>query len=79
MRWTWLAVSAAGIGVLALGLLWFLQGSALLHIEPVLCTADCTPIVGHQPAWQVAGGVAILLGALAIALAVRKLRRLTPR
>ncbi|MEU0312655.1 hypothetical protein [Nocardioides sp. NPDC006273] len=64
-----------GLGVIALGALWFLQGSELVHIQPVLCAADCEPVVGHQPVWQLAGVVAILTGALASLAALRKLRR----
>lgn len=64
-----------GLGAIALGALWFLQGSDLVHIQPVLCAADCEPVVGHQPVWQLAGAVAILTGTLASLAALRKLRR----
>ncbi len=31
-----------------LGLLWFLQGSDLVHIKPILCFANCQPITGKS-------------------------------
>lgn len=75
MRWIWMSASAVGLAVSGVGILWFLQGSDLVHIEPIACVGDCEPIVGHHPEWQVAGAVAVLTGALATTLAVRKLRR----
>jgi hypothetical protein len=75
MRWIWMSVSVVGLAVIAVGLLWFLQGSDLVHIDPIACAANCEPIVGYRPAWQVAGAVAVLTGALATTLAVRKVRR----
>lgn len=75
MRWLWVLVSMLGLLAVGLGLLWFLQGSDLVHIDPIACASDCEPIVGHQPGWQVAGAVATAIGALASALAVRRLRR----
>lgn len=75
MRWTWMSVLAIGVGVVALGTLWFLQGSDVVHIEPVLCVGECEPVVGHHPEWQLAGVGAVVAGGLATGLAVRKLRR----
>ena len=74
MRWVWVLVLLSGVGLGSVGILWFLQGSDLVHMDPLLCAADCRPIVGHQPAWQVAGGVTTLVGALTAVLAARKLR-----
>lgn len=75
MRWIWMSVLAVALAVSGVGILWFLQGSDLVHIEPIACAGDCEPIVGHHPEWQVAGTVAVLAGAVATTLAVRKLRR----
>lgn len=75
MRWIWTSLAVAGLPVIAVGVLWFLQGSDLVHIEPIACATDCEPLVGHRPAWQAAGAAAILTGALSITLATRKLRR----
>ena len=57
MRWIWMALAAAGLGVSGVGCLWFLQGSDLVHIEPIACVGDSEPIVGRHPEWQVAGAV----------------------
>lgn len=73
MRWTWITLLLTGLGVAALGTLWFLQGSDLVHMQPVLCAADCEPVVGHQPAWQLAGAAAVSAGGFASIVAVRKL------
>lgn len=70
----WVSVVVVGLVTVALGLLWFLQGSDLLHIDPIACATDCEPVVGHHPAWQVAGTVAVVIGTGATAWAVRKLR-----
>ena len=74
MRWIWTSVSVIGVGVGALGALWFLQGSDLVHIDPILCVGDCEPVVGHHPSWQVAGAAAFAGGAFVTTLAVRRRR-----
>jgi hypothetical protein len=74
MRWMWIAVSVMGLAGIALGLLWFLQGSNLLHIDPIACTANCEPIEGHQPAWQIAGAIAVAVGLVATFTGWRKAR-----
>jgi len=55
-----------GIIISLLGLLWFLQGSGLVHIKPILCFADCQPITGKSLQWQIMGAVAFVFGALVI-------------
>jgi len=61
------------IGVL-LGGLWLLQGLGLVHIEPVLCVAECETIEGPSPGWAVAGFVLAAAGAAAIWFGVRRRR-----
>jgi hypothetical protein len=56
----------AGIILLLLGLLWFLQGSDLVHIKPILCFANCTPITGKSMTWQIVGGVVFIMGAIIV-------------
>jgi hypothetical protein len=51
-----------GIFLLLLGLLWFLQGSDLVHIKPILCFANCTPITGKSMMWQIVGGAVFIAG-----------------
>lgn len=74
MRIVWGALGVVGLVAVAVGSLWFLQGSDLLHIDPIACAADCEPVEGHQPAWQVAGGVAVAVGLGASSTAWRKFR-----
>lgn len=74
MRWMWTLVSVVGLIAIALGLLWFLQGSTLVRIDPIACAANCEPTEGHQPAWQAAGAITVIAGALTATVAVRKMR-----
>ena len=52
-----------GITLVALGLLWSLQGADLVRIKPLLCVANCEPMVGGSVTWLIVG-----IGALAIGL-----------
>jgi len=52
-----------GAIILLLGLLWFLQGSDLVHIKPILCFADCEPVPGKSLQWQIMGAAAFVAGA----------------
>ena len=52
-----------GVVLLSLGLLWFLQGSDLVHIKPILCFANCEPITGRSITWQIVGAVVFIAGA----------------
>ena len=53
---------AVGLLLTALGVLWTLQGSDLIRIEPILCFADCEPLVGGSSGWVVAGLVSLAIG-----------------
>lgn len=59
----------------ALGILWFLQGSDIVHIRPILCVANCEPITGHTPLWQVIGAVAFIAGVWLVGVNIRKSKR----
>jgi hypothetical protein len=66
------------VGALAvlLGGLWLLQGLGVVHIEPVLCVADCATLEGPSPMWVVIGFLVLAAGLAAIYFS---LRRRTPR
>jgi uncharacterized BrkB/YihY/UPF0761 family membrane protein len=49
-----------------LGLLWFLQGSDLVYMKPILCFANCKPITGKSLQWQIMGVIAFVIGAIII-------------
>lgn len=74
MRWLLMSLVVVGLTVMALGVLWFLQGSDLIRIDPIACAGNCEPMVGHHPGWQAAGAIAATTGALATTVSVRKLR-----
>jgi hypothetical protein len=58
-----------------LGLLWFLQGSDLVHLKPILCFADCESIVGKNTQWQIIGAIAFVLGAVIVGACVKYISR----
>lgn len=62
------------VGTIAtlLGLLWFLQGSDIVHLQPILCFANCEPITGKSPLWQVIGAIVFVIGLVVI---VKRIRR----
>jgi len=64
-----------GVAAALLGLLWLLQGAALLHVRPILCLADCKPLEGRSVGWIAAGAVVLLVGLLAIAAGFRRRSR----
>jgi len=51
-----------GAFIASLGLLWFLQGMAIIQMRPILCVANCGPIVGGSPLWAAAGVIAFVVG-----------------
>ncbi len=59
-----------------LGLLWFLQGADIVHIQPILCVANCQPITGVSPVWQMVGAIAFLAGTLATYMCARLIKRI---
>ncbi len=63
-----------GTALLLLGLLWFLQGSDLVHVKPILCFANCQPIAGKSLAWKIAGAVVSIAGASIIYKSLKKKR-----
>ncbi|WP_332688824.1 hypothetical protein [Devosia sp.] len=67
----WIAV-AIGVVAMLLGGLWFLQGTGLVTIAPILCVAECEALQGPSLPWAIAGLLALLFGAT---LLWRSLRR----
>ena len=55
-----------------LGLLWFLQGTDLVHVRPILCFANCQPLQGGSVGWMTAGALFMILGLVAVAVGVRR-------
>jgi len=66
-----IALIILGIILSFLGILWFLQGSDLVHINPILCFADCTPITGTSVTWQIAGGIVFVIGVVILAACLK--------
>jgi len=62
----------AGAFIAALGLLWFLQGMAIVEMRPILCVADCEPIVGGSLFWAAAGVIMFIIGVGVVFLSTRR-------
>jgi len=58
--------TTAGTILFSLGILWVLQGADVVHIKPILCFANCEPLVGGSPAWLVIGLIVAFVGALLV-------------
>ena len=63
-----------GVALTLLGLLWLLQGADLVHIRPILCMANCTPLEGGSVGWMAAGALVLVVGLLVIASGIRRRR-----
>ena len=61
-----------GIVFFALGVLWALQGADLIRIKPILCVANCEPLVGGSVTWLIVGVVAIAVGVGVLITAIRQ-------
>jgi len=61
-----------GAFIAALGLLWFLQGMAIIELRPILCVANCEPLVGGSPSWAVAGAIAFIIGVVVVFFSARR-------
>lgn len=58
-----------------LGLLWFLQGSDLVHMKPILCFANCEPITGGSLQWQIIGAAVFAIGVFFIYRSFKKIKQ----
>jgi len=63
-----------GVALTLLGLLWLLQGADLVHIRPILCVANCTPLEEGSVGWMTAGALVLVVGLLVIASGIRRRR-----
>ena len=61
-----------GAFIALLGLLWLLQGAALIQMRPILCVANCEPIVGRSLFWAAIGVVAFIIGIVVVILSARR-------
>ncbi len=66
-----IAGALIGAFIAFLGLLWFLQGTGILRIQPIACVSNCEEITGVSPFWAFAGAVVFIIGIGIIVLIVR--------
>ena len=57
--------------VVFVGLLWLLQGAAIIHICPVLCVADCECIKSGSQFWEITGAITFIIGVTIIVAVLR--------
>ena len=69
-----LAAGLVGVIVALLGLLWFLQGTGILLLCPVLCFVDCECVMAGSPFWEAVGAIAFIIGIVIVGVSVRRLR-----
>jgi hypothetical protein len=69
------AITIIGLILVILGLLWFLQGTAILDVCPVLCFADCECITGGSMLWEIAGAITLIIGIAVVYISVKRLGR----
>ena len=67
-----IALLFLGIILTLLGLLWFLQGSDIVHMKPLLCFANCEPIVGKSLQWQIIKTITFIVGVLIVSKNITK-------
>ena len=65
------------VGIIAIlfGSLWFLQGTSIIQICPILCFADCECLTGGSPLWTVVGLIALSTGIGAVYFGLKHRRR----
>ncbi|RXE56285.1 hypothetical protein ABH15_09150 [Methanoculleus taiwanensis] len=64
-----------GAFIAFLGLLWFLQGTDIVRMRPILCFTNCEEIVGGSPVWAVTGAVVFIIGVVVIVISGRRIGR----
>jgi hypothetical protein len=65
-------VAIIGIIITLLGLLWFLQGTGIIVIPPILCVANCEPLTGPSLIWAISGAITFIIGVLLIRTGVKR-------
>jgi len=75
MNFKKISIVFVGIIVILLGLLWFLQGTAIIQMCPILCLADCECLTGGSLFWAIVGLIALFIGIGAIHFGLRGNRR----
>ena len=61
-----------GIVLAMLGLLWFLQGTGLVRMCPVLCLADCECVTGGSLFWEIGGAITFTIGVILAWVSLRR-------
>jgi len=69
-----LAIILIGFFVALLGLVWLLQGAAILHLCPVLCVTNCECVTSGSQFWETAGAITFIVGVTIIVAGVRLAR-----
>ena len=63
-----------GLIAALLGTLWLLQGLALVHMQPLLCFAECDAVQGPSMVWAIIGAVLLMAGGAAMIWSLKRRR-----
>ncbi len=69
------AALVAGVIGVALGGLWLLQGLGAVHVQPILCFADCALVQGPSLTWAIIGFFLVTAAVFAIFFSLKRLAR----
>jgi hypothetical protein len=74
MKYIYFAGILVGGFIAFLGLLWFLQGTGIIHLRPVMCVSNCEEIVGTSLTWAITGVIAFIIGSIIAVMSVKRFR-----
>lgn len=67
-----IVILVVGVILALLGSLWFLQGTGIVHLSPIMCVAECEPITGTSLLWAVIGAMVFVGGIFLIRVSLRR-------
>ena len=67
-----LAAALVGVIMALLGLLWLLQGAAIVQLCPVLCFVDCECVTSGSPFWEATGAISFIIGIMIVGVSFRR-------
>ena len=75
VKWKQFGAALVGVIVATIGLLWFLQGAAVVRMCPVLCFTDCECVLGGSLFWEAVGAIVAIIGIGIVTVSARLPRR----
>jgi anaerobic C4-dicarboxylate transporter len=72
VRWKQVVAAVVGVILLLLGLLWFLQGAAIVRLCPLLCFVDCECVMSGSVFWEGVGAIVFIVGVTIMGVIVKR-------